>query len=326
MQDGQPVRVAVVRVRLRLDRFRKKRDEQASDKENEPPKAANVGRKKSQNAIESSPAMTTAQLSIVQKAGLATYQEAMLYEDLSRVPRTDEKALTEAFRATIDAKIRDRVSIIQSKEKAKDDCVADYNALSALNFVKMLLKPMRSQIADCRSTLSKAEDALYGILVERRRLTARETHERQVIAYYSQLLRELEQLRGEEAEFADVDSDLAAQPLVRPLPVSHREPAAAACGLSPTAAATAVPPMRPPPAAPKQILGPSPRRPSSPQMGGRASDKPARVGPSPQRASRHSSALSLSLSLWRLPPGRRLRSLPSEAAPSHWLGGRRMRS
>ncbi len=178
-----------------FDRFRKKRDDRASDKENDP-KAANAGRKKPQNAADSPPALTTAQLSIVQKAGLATYQEAMLYEDLSRVPRTDEKALTEAFRATIESKIRDRVSIIQSKERARDDCVADYNALASLNFVKMLLEPMRNQIADCRSTLGKAEDELYGILVERRKLTARETHQRQVIGYYSQLPRELEQLRG----------------------------------------------------------------------------------------------------------------------------------
>jgi hypothetical protein len=152
------------------------------------------------------PQWSASQLAVIQKAGLATYQEAILFEDLARVPRTEEKVLMEAFRTTTDDKIRARIEIIVSKEKVHDDCLSDYRALAALNFVRMLLKPMRHQIHDCRTTLSKAEDELHTILKDKKVLAAKETKQRHLISYYTQLLRELEQIRGEEADMADGES------------------------------------------------------------------------------------------------------------------------
>ncbi len=189
---------------------------------------------------------------MIQRAGMATHEEASQHIDLHRIPRHDEPALLEAYRLDIHSRMTDRVDIIASKERVGDDCELDYTILSSLCFVRMLLKPMRSQIQDCRNTLNKAEDDLHKLLAHKRDLAAKEARQRQVIAYYRQLLSELEQLRGEDEHLADGEGTEGQT-------MQHRPGAAPPC--SPAGSTVAVPPT---PGTKTPLLGyRTPRRPPS---------------------------------------------------------------
>ncbi len=158
---------------------------------------------RAQSSKKAAQQWSAAQLAVIQRAGMATFEEASRHVDLHRIPREDEPALLAAYGLDIHSRMKDRVSIISSKERVGDDCDADYAILSSLCFVRMLLKPMRSQIQDCKSTLTTAEDELRRLLANKKNLIEQEARQRQVIAYYRQLLSELEQLRGEGEYMAD---------------------------------------------------------------------------------------------------------------------------
>ncbi len=137
-------------------------------------------------------------MEIIKRAGTATFAEAADHEDVHRIPKKEEKQLTAAFKETIERKMAAKADLIAQKIKTHDECAEDYKELSIGNYVLPLLKPMRAQLAECRIIINQAEDELHKIKQEKQMLTDRESRQRALLAYYTQLLRELECIRGDE--------------------------------------------------------------------------------------------------------------------------------